>query len=202
MIFGCTQHSSRKLGSAFVCTKILHSTLYILHLRSTLFLQEGAAHGREGVDEHTVLDALATMFHVGNLHQHVAGTHNLGDSVDGKLEGAALHVSNLAMRMAMELALRALLELHLHHHHIVVIAHYLAIHLAGISRALPFLVLVKHEGFALGGDVASIDHLSVVGRGNHAMRSSGVGTVGDAFFITFIRLVALATYEQEHKGSH
>ena len=165
-------------------------------------LQERRAHGSEGVDENAVLEALAAVHNVRNLHQHVASLHNLGLVANGELEFSALDVGDLNMRMAVELAFRTFLELYLHHHEVVVVAHHLAIDFARVAGALPFLVGIEHERIALRGDVAGIDRLAVVGDGDDAMRCCGKGAVGAAGFVTSHRLglVALASCEQGSKG--
>lgn len=71
----------------------------------TLLFQERGAHGREGVNEDTVFEALASVHNVRNLHQHIASLYNLGLAIDGELEFATLDVGDLHVRMTMEFAL-------------------------------------------------------------------------------------------------
>ena len=167
-----------------------------------VLFQERGAHGRKGVDEDAVLEALAAMNDVRNLHQHVAGLDNLGLAIDGELKFATLNVGDLHMRMAMELALRAFLELHFHHHEVVVVSHYFAINLAWIASALPFLIGIEYERITLCCDVACINDLTIVGNGDYVMRSCGEGAVGAAWFVTshWFGLVAFASCKQGGKG--
>lgn len=164
--------------------------------------QERGAHGRKGVNKDAVLEALASVHNVRNLHQYVASLNNLGFAIDGELKFATLNVGDLHMRMAMEFTLRAFLELHLHHHEVVVVSHYLAINLAWIASALPFLVGIEYERITLCCDVACIDDLTIVGHGDYAMRSCGEGAVGAAWFVTshWFGLVAFASCKQGGKG--
>lgn len=168
----------------------------------TLLLDERGAHGSEGVDEHAVFEALAAVHHVRDLHQNVACLDYFGLVANGELEFAAFDVGDLNVRMAVELALRTLLELHFNHHKVVVVAHHLAIDFAWVTSALPFLVGIEYKLGALGGDVASIDGLPVVGHGNHSVGSCGEGTISAARFVTsgLLWLVALASYEQGGKS--
>lgn len=143
------------------------------------------------------------MDNVRYLHQHVAGLDDLGLIADGELELATLDVGDLAVWVAVELALRTLLELHLDHHHVVIVAHDLAINFAWVTGALPFLVSIEDEWRALLGDVAGIDSLTIISYGDYTVRSRGKGAVGAAWLVTgnFLWLVALASYEQSGKGS-
>ena len=164
--------------------------------------QERGAHWSEGVDEDAVLEALAAVHNVRNLHQHVASLHNLGLVANGEFKFTALDVGDLNMRVAVEFAFRTFLELHLHHHEVVVVTHYLAIDFTWVASALPFLVGIEHERIALRGDITGVDGLTVVGDGDDAVGCCGEGAVGTAGFVTshWFWLVALASCKQGSKG--
>ena len=102
---------------------------------------------------------------IGHLHQHIASADDFSFLANGELEHTACDVGDLTVRMAVQLATRTRLKLHLDDHQVVVVGHDLAIDFAGIGRALPLDIRVVDEGGALYCDGEGVNLLGRRGRG-------------------------------------
>lgn len=170
LVFGVLQVGFAKVQKSIAVCK----NVYLL------LCNKSGTHWSEGIDEHTILEASAAVNDIWLLHEDVTSLDNLGAIANKEFEDTALNISDLAVRMAMSLALRTLLELNLDHHHIVIVAHNLAINFAWIWSALPLEVCIIDEIATGSGDVASINNLTISSLGNGAVRCCGKGAVGAA----------------------